>query len=714
MRHKITGLVFLGLLFVATTIVGQQAKQAGIDLQTAIRTETVKGDLKAAIKQYETIAARYTTDRAIVAQALVHMADCYRMLGDSESQKIYERIVRDFADQKQALAVATAHLGGGTSVGKTSRQVWNADTYGSVSPDGRYLSFMAPFRGISVDNVAPGALGVRDLRNGTNREIVRFNSGDEGDESVISKDGKLIAYTAFSAKDRRYRLHLANVENEPNPRLLFDNPDVDWLAAYDWSPDDRSLVVLLQRKDRTAQIGFVSVPDGSLRILESVDWRGTGRIFFSPDGKYVGYDLPASDTTREHDVFVLSADGSHKITAVSHPSLNFMMGWSADGKWLLFSSNRTGARSLWAVPFEEGKVQGSPELVRADIGQVESMGVTRSGSFYFGVKSGNRSTTTINIAHIEPGTSRVQSTTSIPKEPIASDSQPMWSPDGKFLAYLSDRGISGSTVEQNGLRNLVLVIRSTETNQGVRDFDLNLSRGNALIKSWTSDGSAVLVSGVDSKWRPGLFHVDARSGEMSTVGFVELKGEWADGNWKVSSDAKTIFSITPDCDANCKSVAIYRRDLTTAVQTELVRASRLGAVNLSPNDEYIATNIQDTKTNSPIFSVIPTKSGHPQELMRVAAGNLDGGFNFMAWAPDSRSVYLREMANGKPVAVWRAALDGTAPEKLNWDVNQMATGHIAIHPNGTSVAYAPAPQRDQSVSEIWVLENFLPSAKPSK
>src|SRR5262249_24384058 len=154
-------------------------------------------------------------------------------------------------------------------------------------------------------DVAPGAIAVHDLRNATDREIERQ---EDVEESVFSRDSKLIVYTAFNSKANRYQLRLANADGNPNPRLLFDQPDVDWIAAYDWSPDNQSVVVLFKRKDRSAQIGLVSIPGGALRVLKSVDWRGTGRIFLSPDGKYIGYDLAGSDNNREHDIFVLNVD----------------------------------------------------------------------------------------------------------------------------------------------------------------------------------------------------------------------------------------------------------------------------------------------------------------------------------------------------------------------------------------------------------------------
>src|SRR5262249_27065590 len=94
MRRQVTGFILAGTLL-ASGVIAQQRKQQEIDLQAAIRTETVNGDLKAAIKQYSEIVSKYKTDRAVAAMALVRMADAYQKMGDAESRKIYELVVRE-------------------------------------------------------------------------------------------------------------------------------------------------------------------------------------------------------------------------------------------------------------------------------------------------------------------------------------------------------------------------------------------------------------------------------------------------------------------------------------------------------------------------------------------------------------------------------------------------------------------------------------------
>src|SRR5205823_4089938 len=135
-------------------------------------------------------------------------------------------------------------------------------------------------------------------------------------------------------------------------------PKVERFSAFDWSPDGKLIAVQVDRLDHTKQISLVSVSDHSLRVLKSVDCRGTRRTFFSPDGQYLAYDLPQSESSPQRDVFVLSLDGAHETRAVASPGNDVMMGWSADGRWLLFGSDMTGSNSLWGVAFAGGKVEG--------------------------------------------------------------------------------------------------------------------------------------------------------------------------------------------------------------------------------------------------------------------------------------------------------------------------------------------------------------------
>jgi len=108
----------------ALLLSGLQGGRTDVQLQAAINKETVEGDLKGAIEQYKKIAQ--SSDRAVAAKALVRMGQCYEKLGDAEASKAYERVLREFADQKEAVEQARTHLAakGRSETGMVARRVW--------------------------------------------------------------------------------------------------------------------------------------------------------------------------------------------------------------------------------------------------------------------------------------------------------------------------------------------------------------------------------------------------------------------------------------------------------------------------------------------------------------------------------------------------------------------------------------------------------------
>src|ERR1043166_834079 len=77
------------------------------------------------------------------------MAECYQKMGDAESRKIYEQVVREYGDQKEAASLAKVRLGNesGRNPGLASfRQVWKlpkeATVEGKVPQDGRYVPYV--------------------------------------------------------------------------------------------------------------------------------------------------------------------------------------------------------------------------------------------------------------------------------------------------------------------------------------------------------------------------------------------------------------------------------------------------------------------------------------------------------------------------------------------------------------------------------------------
>jgi Tol biopolymer transport system component len=738
-----TGLI----LTLAAALAGADEKKANVLLQAAMAKETVQGDLKGAIALYESAAKEAGQNRALAVKSLLKAAECYQKLGDSESRKMYERIVRDYADQKDAVAMARARLGSsGTAVrgAMSARRVWarerelDGDLYdATISPDGRYV----PFTNWSQN----GNLYLHDLTTGANRQLTntgagsRGGSGDFGAESAFSRDGKQLAYTWWFEKTSRAQLRVIDLQGSgiPQPRTLYEHETLEWIAPEDWSPDGNQIAVQIRRTDRTAQIGFVSVADGSLRVLKSVDWRISSGMFFSPDGRHLVFDSPVSDNRDQRDVFIIAADGSREIPAVVDPANDTVMGWSSDGKFILFASDRSGSKDLWALPLTDGKPTGSPLRLKTEIGSVTTpKGFSRSGALYYNVFSPQFRTDVRTGMFDFRAESFVETPAGSFPEFGGSTRLPSWSPGGKFLAYIAQ--------PQGTARHQTLVVRATDTGQHrilrvTVEFITNIR--------WSPDGQYLAVAGRDFKGREGLHRVDAQTGDIALI----AEGSLREPLW--SPDGKRIYYVRPEKD---KSKTLVARELASGVETALFSRTRfglsnlspdgqfvgitasdnirsapdtlflvptaggearelirrpggLGAVNFSPDGRYIATRATDPTAKSIIFLLIPTFGGGPRELQRVPDSMT---VSFFMWTPDSRAVYLKSsQLNLERTEVWSFPVDGSAGRKL--DINADHIWGFVLSPDRRHIAYVRQSGPTTALSaEVWVLENFLPVTAP--
>src|SRR5438552_13048222 len=136
------------LTMLSAALVATAQKTPESMLGAALHQEEVQGDLKGAIAAYQKVVATPGVSRKTAAEALVRMGQCYEKLGDSESRKAYERVLREYPDQKEAAALARGRLSGTAHPGRpTATMVWSGPKVdylgfgGRVSPDGRDLSF---------------------------------------------------------------------------------------------------------------------------------------------------------------------------------------------------------------------------------------------------------------------------------------------------------------------------------------------------------------------------------------------------------------------------------------------------------------------------------------------------------------------------------------------------------------------------------------------
>lgn len=688
----------------ATAMIAAQRGDAGsteppdVALKTAINLELTSGDVTGAIARYRQIVDRYREAApAVAARALVLLAASYDRLGRPEAREAYEEVLRVFPGQQDAVSIARTKLrvsagAAQAGAGVTLRALPKSDGLpGTVSLDGRFLSFTS---------WSDGEVHVRDLRTGADRAITQrkdFNVGI----SALSKDGTMVAYQAFSggcaggpgAVAALCLVSFGDSAGSP-AKVLVQSAEIFEVAPMDWSPDGRLIAVSVRRQDRTAQIGLFNIADSSLRVLQSVDWRGPTRIIFSPDGGTLAYDLPVSDGTDDRHIMTLAADGARGGPVVEHASLNIAMGWTPDGDALLFASDRGGTMSLWSQPLATGRPRGGPRLVRSGLNGSWSSGLTRDGALYFGVMNSDRD---ISVVSLDLAAGRQQgSATRLLRRFVGTNSQPEWSADGRYLAYISQRGFNISN-------NVGRIIGIHDVNTGEdRELRPKLLYFGAL--SWSPAGDALMTSGIDIKGREGVFRIDGRTGDMSLV--VEVKSD-AFPRW--SADGRHVYYRKGE-RAQYSDFALVDRDLATGGERTIARGG-FGVFAVSPDGRYIAAPLDGLQGAAAKAVVeIRVDTGEMRDLLRAAPGERIPPYAAPRWTPEGSAIILRKRS---PNEMWLVPTAGGPPRKLDVDVHDWAfgtIGQISIHPDGRRVAFLSGNWSN----EVMVLENFLPASGSSR
>jgi Tol biopolymer transport system component len=659
-----------------------QRNQAEIDLQAAIRAETVNGDLQNAIKAYAAIVSKHKGDRATAATALVRMAECYQKLGDAQAQAIYERVVREYSDQKDAVNQARARLApeAAVPVVRGDRPVWlgpKAEMSGSgqVSPDGRFITYVDWDLNLTVHDVVTNT----DRPLTSTGPAVGFSQ--EAGFSTISRDGKQVAYAWFNDKSL-YDLRILPLQaaTQSQPRVLFSgNHDFRDIFPRDWSPDGKFIAVSIRRKDATSQIGLAAVADGSVRVLKSVDWRGANTILFSPDGRWIAYDLPVGDSDEVRSLYVMAVDGSVEHAVVTHPSRNVLMAWTHDGRNILFASDRSGQTALWAQRIAGGKSAGGPAMIKRDIGSSVSLGLTNSGSLY--VRKG-RSANYVQVANVDFSERRIlPSQSGTFQQFIGSGGSPSWSPDGKSLLYGVCRPQAACAI----------AVGSPESGH-VREVRPKMAYLGAT--RWSADGQSFITDGTDLRGKRALYRINARTGEISFL--HERPGAVV----QLAPDEKKIYYRVGG--------SIIERDIVVGSERELFHERAKGnsiSIKVSPNGRQIAA-VETAGTKQTLY-LLPISGDAPIELLRSKSGETLNGFR-LEWMPDGRSVILPKVPSpGSPTELWMVPIDSQSAQKLDFHVDGLEPG-FAIHPDGRQIAFVAAAGKQDA--EVWALENFLPAA----
>lgn len=336
-------------------------------------------------------------------------------------------------------------------------------------------------------------------------------------QAAFSPDGEHIAFRSNRDPSGVYVMERTG----ENTRLL-----IAGCRHPSWSPDGKEIVCSTGsqslptiRNPRPSSLWVVEVATGAKRVLYESDGM---QPVWSPQGNRIAFwYMPPSSGRSE--VATISKDGGQIEVVAKDGASNWNPAWSPDGKFLYYVSDRGGSMGFWRVPIDEvtGKVLGEHEAVVTPSVFSRHLNFSRDGRRLIYVQTEQES----NIQGIrfdpirektvgEPywitrgdqqlvrpdlsrdGThfvTRIQRRTQddiviFPRDGTNGrdltndrffDRYPRWSPDGKKVAFTSDRGGQYEiwTIDANG------------TNLKQVTFN---SPGDTSFPLWSADGQRIL------------------------------------------------------------------------------------------------------------------------------------------------------------------------------------------------------------------------------
>jgi nitrous oxidase accessory protein NosD len=358
------------------------------------------------INIFREIVRRYPYDRYYAARSQLYIGICYKRMGSNQALQAFQEVIDNFPDQTDVVKIAEAEIASlaepNFPILKKSEEekitlIWKGKSvYGTsaVSSNGRYFSFVDLETGdLMFLDLIPGEIGrltKLGLTNGLHEYVAC---------AAISPSARQIAYGCKNIRGSS-ELRVVGLDGSGN-RTLFKDEEVLSLYPVDWTVDEEQVLVSMTMADLTNKVVFVSSSDGAVKVIKDMGLQRPHHLSLSPDGRWIGYDHLQNEENPERDIFLYSLEEKKEIPLVLQPGDDVFLGWTLNGKNILYTNNQTGTTDIWLLAVQEGMTQQTPRRVKSDIGPIDPIGFARNGAFYFEAKPGMSSESELDRRMIE-------------------------------------------------------------------------------------------------------------------------------------------------------------------------------------------------------------------------------------------------------------------------------------------------------------------------
>jgi len=536
----------------------------------------------------------------------------------------------------------------------------------AFSPDGNQIAFA--WNGANGENLD---LYVKLIGAGT---PLRLTTDPAEDISPAwSPDGRYLAFIRRSPVENA--IFIVPALGGAERKLGQTEPSLSRQAwsqcRLSWSPDGKFLAI----SDRASPqerygIFLLSVEEGDKQRLTSPpESFGDDAPAFSPDGQNVVFIRSGSFSSE--DLYLIPTHGG-ELRQLTTDGLRIpSLAWTANGREIVFSSNRGGGFSLWRVAVSGG----TPERVAVTGQNAYSPAISRQGNRL----AYNVSSLDSNIVRLDRAspTNQAAGRQNSPTKLISStrqDHSPQFSPDGSKVVFVSDR--SGS--------DEIWVCESNGSNPA----QLTFLEGTVVgTPRWSPDGQQILFDA-----RPAgnsdIYVMSAKGGKPRALTLEpshDVIPSWSrDGRW--------IYF----CSNRSGDFQTWRVPADGGQATQVTAHGGFEAFE-SPDGQLLYY----TKGRGPggIWQM-PVAGGEERQVPEL----LTAGY-WRYWAVQEQGIYfVAPVASGRPAIKFFSFATRRVMQLgvIERDPLQGPPG-LTVSPDGRSVLYA---QADQSISDIILIENF--------
>lgn len=428
-----------------------------------------------------------------------------------DSEQIYYSVNENLEPNKPAISTLykVPVLGG------ASREILrDIDSPAAISPDESGLAFIRRHR-----ESKETALVLADIEGRSERSLAirQPESGFTSSGVSWSPDGKFLSATVFQRENNRTSVQVVVVNAETGEQKVVSHEN--WVSAGQtiWLKDGSGILVVAygaKSPSLSDELWVVSYPDGKARFVASgINARygislnaESSTVVAVKSSKFACFLTAAVDNLRKNthvlttisdecplpfgadwthdgrivyaatddgnaDIFTISEDGSERKQLTSDASAEISPKLSADGRFLIFMSNRTGQMDVW----------------RSDANGTNTMRLTTNGNVKDSIISADGEAVFYLVQDSESKVETLWRVSVNGENPVKltgrATRSPRISPDGKTIAcYISNP-------ETN---TMMLALISAETGE-VLKYPATPQNDDIPFLDWSKDGESLFV-----------------------------------------------------------------------------------------------------------------------------------------------------------------------------------------------------------------------------